>query len=1064
MSFPSPHHAAGTAQPQSPPDWAQLLSPTAGHPILSYGAASMPAVASTLSASPPVAGAGRQVSAPASDTESATSATTPSTSTGKPAKRARVSHACEGCKRRKVKCSGDLPCTHCAAFALQCEYKTQGKRGASALLDGASLPDCADAGTGGAAESLTEALLLKVHIDATKSTGDDDPAAAATAWLSGNKAGVDKTGAGTVRRRSRRIQPPLPLAPASAAAPTVVSETTFDGGFTAEPLLPPFPPSATPAPRTAPPATQRDIDEIADSMVLVVQLDDSGAATSCMSLGPSNGLHTLTRWTRSLSHGVMQRRAVRHRRRIPERAAAREAKLFPPRAFAGAMLDVYWRMLHQWQPIVDRAGVLLELEYALDGAATPDYLLVYAVLACGTAAYERQNGIDVFGPSPVLLSRVFAERAKGHMQRMGALHLQSIEGVQATLLLAYLAVEYGGNAAWVLSGTASRLAIDMGLSLDLRATPFHRMRPNLPLWGKTWAAVYAMDRYTAMFNGRPPLIQDADCLLQFEPFLATPENLAVHPADVLVAADSYFVWSVKLQEVAGKVLQTLNSITSRRGNQLSYSLPELHALLSRYRRDLPARLQFVPTEPDATLRLQAAQLNLRYYALVATLYRTVIAVRSPSTNPASASASASALPPQLKQQYLALLEDSLAAMLAIAEHIRPDLRAMPDMAFHELQTMLTICVTVVTHDHSEGRRSTANVLAHLDRIHALVEAAAEVWPFAARIMHLPREISATIRRVQADLSEVDANALRLVTGQDEACEDVLDLLDGDVDEQIAVMATAMAQYMPLADSGETTAAAAEVPPLPMAQPHYASLPTTTTSSAPAAATTVVPGAIEGNSGGIYQYHAGPPTGFVGMMANAAAAAAAAASVASYSSSPPQCHQHQQLPPMQHTQHQQQHSPPQQFAPHHGILGAASGLYSTTATTSASSAPAPAYVASAAAAAQHLRHPVQTQHPQPSFIPRVSTASPPGAAHAWPVHVALPSFPRHDAGQWGQHPQQHPQQHAPHHQVGFHPVVPSQHHQQGGGDGTAVLGIMDLERFLASASSSSSSNHHSHSRF
>lgn len=40
-----------------------------------------------------------------------------------PSRRQRVTHACEACKRRKVKCTGEKPrCKHCIDFNLSCTY------------------------------------------------------------------------------------------------------------------------------------------------------------------------------------------------------------------------------------------------------------------------------------------------------------------------------------------------------------------------------------------------------------------------------------------------------------------------------------------------------------------------------------------------------------------------------------------------------------------------------------------------------------------------------------------------------------------------------------------------------------------------------------------------------------------------------------------------------------------------------------------------------------------------------------------------------------------------------
>ncbi|KAI9187767.1 hypothetical protein H9P43_002158 [Blastocladiella emersonii ATCC 22665] len=663
-----------------------------------------------------------------------------------PQKRARTSQACENCKVRKIRCGGGLPCAHCFQFALQCEYKLASKRKSKATIQKVeAMAQYGDPST----------LLLQGHL----------PAADAGA---GDRSSGDERSDGTPSASSCAARG---AAPASASASTSAAPAT---------AFQPHPPS-DPV-HLGRVATKEDIEDITNNTMLLVRLGKDGKAKAFSNLGPSNGMHVLREWSTTLSDGVVN---PPHGKNHPPRDCSKPCKIgmrenliFPERTFVDTMVNVYFDFVHPYIPLLDRSAVEAELD-----AERPNRFLLYSLLACAATKFELVNNIST-PCDRMLLSGVFAERAKTRLFQIRSGAMQSIEGVQGSVLLTFHSCHIpGGNSKWMLSGYACRLAQGLGLHLDLRAGQFEKLDVCVPTWSKTWALVHMLDRVIAMETGRPLMIQEEEAFLSIDTFLRTPENLAKYDADLLLDPDHYFVWAVRLADIAGKLVRALNGIARQR--DLPYTLPLLHSLLTRYRSELPKRLQFSPDEPDRHLRMQSAILNLRYYALVVGLYRPLV------------SAKASVIESPLKHQYLALLEGALQAMVQIAFSIRGELAWYPQIMHHELVSALSVCAVLATHDHSEGRATTRNVVGYLERINAVIDAALVHWPFTARLARTAREMLAKIRGTVPDLAEIDAHMSTMHQRIHESMDLYTEYMESSPEHQQAVMATHTSFYLEL---------------------------------------------------------------------------------------------------------------------------------------------------------------------------------------------------------------------------------------------------------------------------
>ncbi|KAI9176135.1 transcription factor [Blastocladiella emersonii ATCC 22665] len=692
-----------------------------------------PAAAPTTAAPPPPsdqpASAGDSEHSPEAGAE-------PDTASSSPAaiRKTRTSQACEGCRRRKVRCDGSLPCSHCKSFNLECTFARLTKRKAKAAAR-------AEGAKAAALANDPAALILDVHQPESRR-----------------------------QQQQQQQQHALLGSPQSSdGLPTPPLSSSFNngGGVAAA--------AASSPPPVGRPPTNLDIEDIATNTMLLVRIDDTGHARSYLNLGASNGLHVLKKLSSSLSDGLVHY-VSGSSPRAPTRELVREQSLFPPRAFATAMLRVYFDLVHPWQPFLDPAVVWAQLDKPV-----PDYFSLYAVLACGTLRYELANKITAASaPSGILVSRVFAERARARIFRRhrGTSDLHTIDGVQAVALLAIHALHLPGTDEWGLVGQACRMAVSMGMHTDVAALPLARAGALcLPTWSKTWTTLVALDRHVALQFGRPLMVLDEDSFLNASSFLRSPENLAAYRANLLIDPNGYVAWSCRLVDIQAKVVRVLNSIEHRR--KLPFTMPELHLLLSQFRSELPAQLQFDDTAAaaangsyeDTVRRVQSAALNMRYYVVVVSLYRPLVMAKS------------AVLQSPVKQQYLALLEGSLIAMLTISERIADDLAMYPTTPLHDLLTMLSICTLLIVHDHSKDKQTTRTVVGLLDRIHALALRAAEIWPFVIRMARLAVEVRAAANGEEPDFAHVDAHVLRNMTLIDDEHENLTEFLDLGIAEQ-----------------------------------------------------------------------------------------------------------------------------------------------------------------------------------------------------------------------------------------------------------------------------------------
>ncbi|KNE67656.1 hypothetical protein AMAG_12391 [Allomyces macrogynus ATCC 38327] len=702
-------------------------------------------------------------------------------------RRTRTTQACETCRKRKVKCDGHQPCRHCFEFSLECRYVATPHANAKRPRKSASAaaPQAAAGETPSPEDSNGDLTASAAGGDTgarpassrkrTRGGARASPAgAAATASAAADAADAPASGADS--SGATDVVPRMSAHPSRSGTPETAGASSM--AMTAATAPPPPPPprftprgplaspgsrgASAPA-RTIRESTAQDIEDMTENMLLMVSLDASGRPRSYSKLGHSNGLHLLRGWSQAVNTDSVLYVHPQLQNRLRARELAREQALFPQRHFVLTMFDVYFATMHHWIPILDRTAVLEELDKPM-----PHFMLLYAVLCVGCAVFERLHQLTVVN-SPRLWSTWCAERVLRMLPSVTVSPVHQIETVQAILLVGNHYMNAPGSP-WVLNGIALRIAQDMGLHTDLRAPPFRTVNMCIPTWGKTWCFTYTMDRFGSALSGRPLMFHEDDCFLSTEVFLKTPENMVNFREDLLIEPDHFFVWYVRLMDITGKIIRSINSIWLRRN--LPYTLPELHAMLSQYRAELPKALQFDPNEKDRRKRTINAALSLVYYSSVVSLYRPLVSSRS-----------AAVASSPMRPQYLALLEASVKAMLQALETIVDDMALFPYRLHYVSITLLSVCVLIADHSRKLGRPADPAVVSYLDRIDTVLAKVSPTWPASTLFRRIVHDVKANIQGVRIELGQLGVQTLWVMEKSNTHIEDAVLFLDQSPDVQ-----------------------------------------------------------------------------------------------------------------------------------------------------------------------------------------------------------------------------------------------------------------------------------------
>ncbi|KAI8598362.1 fungal-specific transcription factor domain-containing protein [Dissophora ornata] len=212
------------------------------------------------------------------------------------------------------------------------------------------------------------------------------------------------------------------------------------------------------------------------------------------------------------------------------------------------LVHVYFECFHFHWMIVDKENFLAQLK---DPSAPPDPLLLVAICAAG-AKYSDHEGLCAEPGNLATIGEQFLTHARILLQ--DRFDLPSMSTLQALLILYWCQIQTGrASLRFMYAGMAIRMAQEMGLNRPIDAKRLKDMDEREVQIRKTiWWSCYQADRWTSAALGKPMVISDIDCLVDYPVSLNESERFHVQS----------FQHMTNLAKILGKVILNLYTSTN----------------------------------------------------------------------------------------------------------------------------------------------------------------------------------------------------------------------------------------------------------------------------------------------------------------------------------------------------------------------------------------------------------------------------------------------------------------------------------------------------------------------
>ncbi|KAF9438087.1 hypothetical protein BGZ76_009780, partial [Entomortierella beljakovae] len=355
------------------------------------------------------------------------------------------------------------------------------------------------------------------------------------------------------------------------------------------------------------------------------------------------------------------------------------------------LVHVYFECFHTHWMIIDKEKFLAQLK---SSSAPPDALLLVAICAAG-AKYSDHEALCAEPGNLPTIGEQFLTHARILLQ--DRFDMPSMSTLQALLILYWCQVQTGrARLRFMYVGMAIRMAQEMGLNRPVNSKKLKEMSEREVQIRKTiWWSCYQADRWTSAALGKPMVISDIDCLVDYPDSLTDSERYCI---------DS-FRRTTDLAKILGKVI--LNLYTSTNASTCS------SAVFSQIDQSLTAWIEAIPIVSEAenalptptpmnstSNRPSRTGRNLgqqRGRSSVGGVRSTTSVMRSRELNIDSGSLGASnSLAPNLPltlQSPLILCRESAAAISEIAENMGAGQRSHRQL-FNSIHISLCAAATV----------------------------------------------------------------------------------------------------------------------------------------------------------------------------------------------------------------------------------------------------------------------------------------------------------------------------------------------------------------------------------
>ncbi|KAF9999041.1 hypothetical protein BGZ65_005536 [Modicella reniformis] len=212
------------------------------------------------------------------------------------------------------------------------------------------------------------------------------------------------------------------------------------------------------------------------------------------------------------------------------------------------LVHVYFECFHPHWMIVDKEKFLAQLK---DRFSPPDPLLLVAICAAGAKYSDHEKLCTEIG-NLATVGDQFLTHARILLQ--DRFDMPSMSTLQALLILYWCQVQTGrASLRFMYVGMAIRMAQEMGLNRPLDSKRLKDMdEREVQIRKIIWWSCYQADRWTSAALGKPMVISDVDCLVEY------PSSLN--------EGDRYYVQSFRhmtdLAKILGKVILNLYTSTN----------------------------------------------------------------------------------------------------------------------------------------------------------------------------------------------------------------------------------------------------------------------------------------------------------------------------------------------------------------------------------------------------------------------------------------------------------------------------------------------------------------------
>ncbi|KAG0220188.1 hypothetical protein BGX33_007137 [Mortierella sp. NVP41] len=212
------------------------------------------------------------------------------------------------------------------------------------------------------------------------------------------------------------------------------------------------------------------------------------------------------------------------------------------------LVHVYFECFHHHWMIVDKQKFLAQLK---DPSSPPDPLLLVAICAAG-AKYSDHDGLCAEPGNLSTIGEQFLTHARILLQ--DRFDMPSMSTLQALLILYWCQVQTGrASLRFMYVGMAIRMAQEIGLNRPLDPKRMKDMDEREVQIRKTiWWSCYQADRWTSAALGKPMVISDVDCVVDYPTSVDESEKFYVES----------FCHMTDLAKILGKIILHLYTSTN----------------------------------------------------------------------------------------------------------------------------------------------------------------------------------------------------------------------------------------------------------------------------------------------------------------------------------------------------------------------------------------------------------------------------------------------------------------------------------------------------------------------